>query len=54
MTSLRIGIVDAGIGGLVAAIALHRVCCDVMVFEQAQANVDNFYRRLHEFDLSAT
>lgn len=36
MTSLRIGIVGAGIGGLAAAIALHRAGCDVTVFEQSK------------------
>ena len=33
---MRIGIVGGGIGGLAAAIALHRAGCDVTVFEQSK------------------
>jgi salicylate hydroxylase len=33
---MRIGIVGGGIGGLAAAIALHRAGCDVKVFEQSK------------------
>ncbi|RJF96939.1 FAD-binding protein [Noviherbaspirillum cavernae] len=36
MASLKIGVVGAGIGGLTAAIALHRAGHDVVVFEQAK------------------
>jgi salicylate hydroxylase len=36
MSSLRFGIAGAGIGGLAAAIALHRAGCDVTVFEQSK------------------
>ena len=33
---MRIGIVGGGIGGLAAAIALHRAGCNVTVFEQSK------------------
>lgn len=36
MSKLKIGIVGAGIGGLAAAIALHRAGHDVVVFEQSK------------------
>ena len=36
MNTLRIGIIGAGVGGLTAAIALRKVGCEVVVFEQTK------------------